>query len=159
MGQKMMFEKEQERIEKPLLVGEINPYGADPDFALYPEPRGATGDRLCRLILGMRSGQYMERFERVNLCEGKWSIRKARERASRLLAGRPPHLVLLGSKVCSAFGLEFTPFQEIEYCAPELESPVTTVVLPHPSGLCRLWNEAGAFERARMAVLNAGISI
>lgn len=26
-----------------VLVGELNPYGADPQFALYPTPRHAAG--------------------------------------------------------------------------------------------------------------------
>jgi hypothetical protein len=30
---------------KPLLVGESNPYGGDPAFALYPSPPGCAGLR------------------------------------------------------------------------------------------------------------------
>ena len=32
------------------LVGEQNPYGADPNFALYPLPENAAGARLARFL-------------------------------------------------------------------------------------------------------------
>ncbi len=88
--------------DKPLIVGESNPYGADPQFALYPAPDGCSGHRLCCLILGMHRAAYMESFERVNLCAGKWSAPAARNMArelvsSRMILGRPaPKFVLLG---------------------------------------------------------------
>jgi hypothetical protein len=40
-------------MEKIVLVGESNPYGADPYYALYPAPDGSAGHRLCCLVLGM----------------------------------------------------------------------------------------------------------
>ena len=36
---------------KVVLVGEQNPYGPDPEFALYPAPEGSSGHRLCCQIL------------------------------------------------------------------------------------------------------------
>jgi hypothetical protein len=54
-------------LSKPLLVGEVNPYGGDPYYALYPAPDGCSGHRLCYLILGMRREDYLESFERINL--------------------------------------------------------------------------------------------
>ena len=54
-----------------LLVGEVNPYGADPRMALYHLPRGASGDRL-REILGLDDATYIRRLSRVNLCTGRW---------------------------------------------------------------------------------------
>lgn len=86
---------------------------------------------------------YLARFERVNLCDGKWSMPKARERARKLWWERGAGvIVLLGSKVCAAFGEPFEPFT--------IPSGMTRlVILPHPSGLCRLWQEPGAYDRAR----------
>lgn len=136
---------------RPWLVGELNPYGADPDMALYPLPEYASGGRLAR-ILGLSRTEYLRSFERRNLCVGKWSMKAARIAAAQIEreADCAP-LVLLGAKVCDAFGFEFKPFVA---CVTGDEVPRSPVVrLPHPSGLSRLWNEPGAAGRARDAVL------
>lgn len=143
--------------KKTLLVGELNPYGSDPGFALYPFPEYASGARLCQLIIQVPRRLYMKHFDRANLCNGKWSIREARAQVNRLLKRQPKKIVLLGSKVCSAFGLTFIPFKQQKYITPELKSSVDVVILPHPSGLCRIWNEPNAFERANAALQKAGI--
>lgn len=141
----------------PLLVGEINPYGADPRYALYPLPPSSAGGRLCTRVLGLRRRSYLERFERQNLCTGKWSARSARDRARWLVESTPARpFVLLGAKVASAFGLAFEPFENARLSAPAGELPF--VMLPHPSGRCRLWNEPGSVERAREALHSVGIS-
>lgn len=164
---------------KPLLVGESNPYGSDPRYALWCEPENSAGGRLCRLILGLTRKDergrdvadqktYFRAFDRVNLCAGKWDAGEARESALRI--GRkmyvedmsamssgnwptPPYrIVLLGAKVSAAFGgLEFNPF------TISRASGRIYVVLPHPSGRCRAWNEPGAFERARAVLREAGV--
>ena len=121
------------------LVGESNPYGADPQFALYPSPEGSAGERLCCLILGMYRKPYLEVFDRVNLCAGRWSTKDARAKAETL-TGR---LILFGGKVCQGFGVEYLPFC---YVSPEM------IVLPHPSGRCRTWNNPRAIPKARELV-------
>ena len=127
---------------KPLLVGESNPYGGDPHFALYPAPDGCSGHRLCCLILGMRRADYLRVFSRCNLCDRcTWSMKLARHRAVDLAASHE-RIVLLGSKVSAAFGLPFIPFSRSS----------NLLTLPHPSGLCRLWDLDGAVGRARSAV-------
>lgn len=144
--------------QKPLLVGELNPYGADPKFALYPLPENASGHRLCKLVMNLEMTTYIRRFDRVNLCVGKWSMKTAREAATRIFMGRAADagpVVLLGAKVCTAFAVEFKPFTMFT-----LESPpykCRGVILGHPSGLNRLWNEPGAFERARAVLREAGV--
>jgi len=145
---------------RPTLVGESNPYGADPFFALYPSPDGSSGHRLATKILGLSRQRYVEAFQRVNLCAGPWRIAEAREAAGSLAfdAGvRRSPLVLLGAKVCSAFGVGFEPFTSstLRQIAgvKGLDDSVTWVVLPHPSGRCRLWLEPGSYERARELVL------
>lgn len=134
---------------KPLLVGESNPYGGDDRHALYPAPHGCAGHRLCWKILGMWDGDYLESFDRVNLCVGKWSQPAARAQA-KVFAGR--RVILLGAKVASAFGMQFIPF--ITATEQRGNAPVTSmVVLPHPSGLCRLWHKPDSFAKARAAIL------
>lgn len=125
------------------LVGEDNPFGSNPQFALYPAPEGCAGERLCCDILGMWRKDYLRVFNRVNLCSGKWSIKQARVRAAELrsVGGK---FILFGAKVCSAWPTPFNRF--------EMSSEGTVLILPHPSGRNLLWNEAGMIERAREVV-------
>lgn len=140
---------------RPLLVGEANPYGADPYYALYPEPEGATGDRLRRLIMKIPAAQYLREYDRVNLCPRDWKMKAARERAEEILnrlgLGHWPCVVLLGVKVRTAFGFgALRSFVQMEHRGSRI------VLLPHPSGLCREWNDPKNYERARTLLLNAG---
>lgn len=138
-------------IYKAILVGEANPYGGDPAFALYPFPVNSAGGRLCRLVMDLHPDEYIHRFWRVNLCRVRWSIREARVTADRLSseAGTTP-IVLFGAKVCAAFSEPFEPFTV-------RDGPL--VILPHPSGLSRGWNVPGAFERARATLRLAGVEV
>lgn len=144
---------------KPLLVGEANPYGGDPYYALYPYPRGCAGHRLCEKVMGLTDREYLDRFERVNLCPTKWSMRQARTRAVEILAadgGAERAYVLLGSRVKAAFGVGHDPFSHFRSLR-ELPGPQVFVVLPHPSGLSRAWNAPGSYERARAVLREAGV--
>jgi hypothetical protein len=47
-----------EACSKILLVGETNPYGGDPRYALYNEPSNSAGGRLQRLIFGIGGRQW-----------------------------------------------------------------------------------------------------
>lgn len=158
-----------------VFVGEQNPYGADPYFALYPRPRGAAGDRLCRLVLGIREAQYLSEFKRVNLCDGPWRIAAARERAFTVVRDATVPVVLLGANVCNATGVPYKPFTayrikvgdngfhpcgafEHRAGAPMPgEAWRMLAVLPHPSGRNLMWNQPGAFERARQLLLDMGV--
>ncbi len=139
----------------PVFVGELNPYtDRDPRYDLYCEPERSAGARLQTLICGLHKRTYLIRCGRRNLCRGAWSMAAARAEAvnvrevcrvdglrrNAIVAGARTVPVLLGAKVCRAFDVEYRPF---EYHDPDV------VVLPHPSGLCRAWNEPGAFDRAR----------
>ena len=127
-------------MNRLIIVGELNPYGSDPKFALYHLPRGASGDRL-RQHLGLTDETY-ERLVKVNLCAGQWSSLGAKAKAKDLLR-EADVLVLLGSKVRTAFG-----------GPPAFTARITVegqvlVSLPHPSGRCRAWAESGARQTAR----------
>ena len=128
---------------KPILVGEQNPYGSDPYYVLYPAPDGCSGHRLCCRILGMHRRTYLETFERVNLCDGPWSVRDARDRATEVSQLSSRKIIVLGTKVATAFNLKYCRFSQIGK---------SILILPHPSGRCRTWNNPGAFRQAREAV-------
>lgn len=145
---------------RPLLVGEANPYGGDPYYALYPDPPNCAGDRLCRKVMGLDPDDYLERFDRVNLCPRRWSAREARERADAMRIERKGGtLVLLGARVTRAFGMFFAPFL-VERRGPVWPADGAStayVVLPHPSGLSRAWNAPGAYDRARAVLREVGV--
>ncbi len=128
--------------KKPLLVGEANPYGGDPYFALYPSPEGCSGHRLCCLILGMERAVYLEVFDRQNLCPSRWDMRAARKRAQELRTYKGP-LILFGAKVARAF--EFDPFEPFT-----IADGGKTLVLPHPSGLSQFWHLQDAIPKTRL---------
>lgn len=130
-----------------LLVGESNPYGSNPDFALYPYPDNSAGHRLCTRVLNMSRAAYLKEFDRTNLCAGKWSMKEARDSAAKLRLSRIG-IVALGSKVSRAFGLKFEPFKLVE------SSGVFFAVLPHPSGLNRIWNDPLNYSAAKVCVDN-----
>lgn len=126
------------------LVGESNPYGSDPDFALYCYPPGCAGYRLRR-ILGLPQHQYLS-LHRKNLCDGDWSKESAKQRALELLDPHAPWrvMVLLGRKVTETFervaldGAPLVPFSTRPCCLGR-----TLVSLPHPSGRnARAWSPA-----------------
>lgn len=125
-----------------VVVGELNPFGGDPRMALYHLPRGSSGNRLRR-IMGLSDAAY-EDLEKVNLCEGEWRSRDARERA-KYLRGLYPRFVLLGSRVRVAFDGP-APFAQAQQYGLEC------LGLPHPSGRNLVWNEEGVVERARAAL-------
>lgn len=143
-------------MSKPLLIGELNPYGTDPQYALYPEPEGASGDRLCRFVMGLTHDEYLERFDRANLCTGKWSAPAARRMAADLVVSAGGPIVLCGVKVASAVGLLPQPFNIKRLYIGGYGDRVV-VVLPHPSGRCRTWHQPGAVDRARSCLREAGV--
>lgn len=133
-----------------LLVGEDNPYGSDPEFALYCYPPGCAGYRLRR-ILGLPQHQYLA-LHRKNLCDTAWSRANARARAMELRSPEAPWrvMVLLGRKVAETFerialdGVPLVAFSTKTCCLG-----MTFVSLPHPSGRNLVWNQPWAPTRAR----------
>lgn len=137
---------------KPVLVGELNPHGADPRLALFPRPRNGAGYRLCSKIMGLSEASYLRSFERVNLCTGRWNEDEANERAFELKRRGRSTLVLLGRKVAGAFGLGNQP----QFFADFIDSRLV-VGIPHPSGLCRVWNKKSSITTARQLLMGAGV--
>ena len=137
---------------KPLLVGELNPYGPDAHFALWSDPQGSAGWRLCHAILGLEQREYLRRFDRVNLCTGAWDPVHALEEAEKIVAERLV-VIALGGRVARAFKVGFDPFAvTTRWLTHERGGKTEILVLPHPSGRCRLWNDPKNAERARSAV-------
>jgi len=142
---------------RAILVGEDNPHSVDPRYALYPYPPNCAGHRLQDKVLGVGLSEYLGAYRRVNLCEGRWRAAAAREKAGEILRDcRELPLVLLGAKVAAAFGQDFRPFT-VRWLEVGGRFVTVAVLLPHPSGRCRVWNDPGSYERARGAMRSAGV--
>jgi hypothetical protein len=141
---------------KTWLIGEFNPYGQDPKYALYPHPENASGARLAR-VLEMAPDAYLAAFERRNLLsQAKWSAPLARESARKLVeeTSEGDSLVLLGARVSAAFGIDFRAHLFAVKEAGRTFGGTwrrATLVIPHPSGLSREWSAPGTAQRVRDA--------
>jgi hypothetical protein len=139
-----------EMTGRVLILGENNPYGSDPEFALYCHPPGCAGYRLRR-IFGLPQHQYLA-LHRKNLCDGDWNKDDAKRRAFELLSPEAPWrvIVLLGRKVTETFekvALDGVPL--IAFTTKQCCPGMTLVSLPHPSGRnAGSWNP-NLHERAR----------
>lgn len=148
----------------PLLVGEAPGGGAfrSPNAvgsALYPLPTGRAGSNLQRTS-GLSVGQYLRAFLRINVLDAYPGSRWPKEAASLAWAARVAHLVpgrtciLLGRNVAQAAGLDdYEWFQPI---VPEgMGARTMLVVLPHPSGRNRLWNDKANRQKAKLVLQRA----
>lgn len=151
-----------------VIVGESNPYGSSPEFALYCWPESSSRHRLRR-ILSVPEERYLA-FRRVNLCSGPWHRATATQDAARLYDGLiawtdPPEAIvlLLGVRVSAAFGAVTVasragiarprPLDRWE-AGTDATGRACWVSLPHPSGLCRawgagMWRTGGTVQRTR----------
>ena len=126
---------------RAVLLGMNNPLSADPRYALAPFPSGSSGYRLWRLLQTRqpqvtRKG-YMDGFERMNLLNSRtWSrsaAKAAAENFPSLYAGRT--IVVFGEQVRSALELPKMLIHPVQM------NGCTWRQLPHPSGLCRWYND------------------
>lgn len=117
----------------------------------------------------MSAEDYLIDFERRNLCVARWSTPASRVAArdlrqvwdafdvDRAAAGTLPHawgtpFVLLGRKVAAAFDAGAPLTVQRDGARGRL-----LVVLPHPSGLCRVWTQQhDAIDRARALLRSVG---
>lgn len=135
-----------------VLVGEVNPYQDRRAFDLYDEPERSVGGRLRRLVLGVRRETYFRRFARHNLCVEKWRSDAAFDVTKDLLEEYPTGVfVLLGKKVQGVFGSRFG--LRLDTMTTHVAGGQFLVSLPHPSGLCRVWNDPDAVAMARETIL------
>lgn len=140
---------------KLLLVGEANPLSRDRAKALWPYP-GSAGGRFAAM-LGLDPDTYLRHFERVNLYvrpPKRWNRKKARERAWAITVKyRGYDVFLLGQRVADAFLMtkrHFSLWKRYPYFGGSRWH--TYMLLPHPSGRCRTWNDPATRERLREAV-------
>lgn len=118
------------------IVGECDPRGGEPLDRRQP---GRSGARLAS-ILGLPAAEY-DASRRMNLCRVAWSRPEAS--ATWSAAAAAGVVVVLGRRAASVVSPGAGPFSVTTV------GQLVVVCLPHPSGLCRVWNDRANFNRAR----------
>lgn len=138
---------------KPIIVGINNPHSDDPEKALGVEPVGSAGNRLWLMVKDAANRQgkdfreidYLDGFDRVNLMEKPdYTPEQMRLRQYSLMAsftGR--RVVMCGTKVPMTMGLRHSGFHLGVQQGPNF----VYYVIPHPSGLCREYNDQSMRHR------------
>lgn len=133
----------------PVIVGEAPGDNTSAHLPMFPWPRGSAGGRLLT-ISKMSALDYLRTFHRINLMPTPrgWGAAQARVAVHDVLLKYGGHpLVLLGSKVCAAFG------RGVDVGVPALLSNgCWTIPVPHPSGRNLVVNEDAMRERMRAAL-------
>lgn len=146
------------RDTRPLLIGMNNPLSTRPRYALWPDPPGCSGHRLWSLLndaYEVTREEYVAAFDRVNLVVGPWDATVARREVDLLVASGALECrtaVLLGRSVQDAFGWRRRESLDSEVCSMTTGHgaaySTTLVALPHPSGMCRWYNDPENRRRA-----------
>ena len=147
-----------ERFSGPvrgLLVGECPGENTDEDMPLFPlRPTSAAG-RLMDMS-GLEPGEYLGCLYRRNVCYRRWTNAEARQTARYIMSSLFDHknlfVVLCGQRVAEAFEVR-TDFWRLG----KLESRNCYTVIPHPSGLNRIYNDPSAREQTRLWVRFAAL--
>jgi uracil-DNA glycosylase len=134
---------------RALIIGQAPSANSDPAEPLS----GMSGRRLASLCC-LSLEAFLAAYDRANLVEAfpgrlakgdAFPIGEARRTAALIRALGPRRLVLLGSGVARAFG--------VVEGAPALRwfrlGPHEAAICPHPSGVCRWWNDPLNVGRAR----------
>ena len=115
---------------------------------------GRAGKFLAKLA--GKEGVIPDHFETVNLLSyypgtsGKGSnfvASEAKVKAEKLLTRLDgnEYLILLGRRVAGAFGQKDLPYFKSKFVPP-----CWVVVIPHPSGINRVWNDPKTVKQARI---------
>lgn len=132
---------------KPVVVGMNNPYSNDQRYALFPHPQKSAGYRLFEMLrqaayrknMVVSPLEYANCFERYNLVTGKeWDARAAVFGAQSLLSNlQNRKVVICGKAVAKAFDLKKPDFSLYK----RHQHGFDYWIIPHPSGLCREYND------------------
>ena len=125
----------------PVIIGLNNPHSGRSDTALLPYPKNCAGWRLWKMVhdvCGISRAEWCRRTERVNLVDAQiWDPLAGARRGEDLwktLAGR--RVVVLGAAPRNALRLNPSPA-----LLWSVSRGVTWCWAPHPSGLCREYND------------------
>lgn len=118
------------------LIGEAPGPRSSPKLPLFGYPPTSAGGRLMAFS-GLTPAVYLGRLARRNLFETlpeRWSAPAARDRVAEVLdwitRNGFKRVVLVGSRVVAAFDHVYPVIHDVQFRA-----------IPHPSGLCRVYND------------------
>lgn len=133
-------------MSKIVIIGMNNPESDDPAHALWTQPAGCTGHRLWRMATartGISEEQWLAATDRRNLCIGEWDLRRAWAQADAWREElRSRTVLMLGVEVMLAMresGIGTPGSEHLMYF--HWREDVDWCLLPHPSGLNRVWNQ------------------
>lgn len=134
-------------MKKPVLLGLNNPHSTDPERALGVEPKGTSGYRLWSMLATealieepptvILAPQYEAGFDRYNISDELVFRPVSTDRYQFIrdkIRGRT--VVMCGTNVPRYLDLQYTGF----HLKPMIASEFIYYVIPHPSGLCREYN-------------------
>jgi hypothetical protein len=134
---------------KPLLIGQAPSRKGDPAKPLSRDPLASRLAHLC----GLTKEEYLDAFERVNILDawpgkcGKgdaFPLAETRRNAALITADiRNERVVLLGKSVARSFGIKANVLKWFRFGAGR------AIVLPHPSGVNRWYNDENNVIAAR----------
>lgn len=126
-----------------VILGMNNPHSERPDSALLPWPRGVAGYRLWSMVhdvCGVSRAEYCRLTDRRNLLDARtWCHRAATERlqdVGTMLQGR--RVIVLGRTLAH---LMWLPSTTPASWVANSRFGCTVAYIPHPSGLCRDYND------------------
>lgn len=126
---------------RPVIVGMNNPLSEDPRAALLPYPKKSAGWNLWRMahdVCGVSRSEFRRSFEFVNLCDARvWCPIAARRKYDTIeSAWEGRRVVLMGAAVLGVLHLQ-RPSSGLIW---QSRAGYRWCSLPHPSGLCREYN-------------------
>lgn len=136
--------------DRTIVVGMNNPYSTDPKMALFPAPEQSAGYRLYAMLRDAAAAEgevihrsrYATTFERHNLLVGEWTTRDANEAALKFLDDHSVrNIIVLGRSVERAMRIQRRVGWGVWFYHYHLPRPTSVCVIPHPSGLCREYND------------------
>jgi hypothetical protein len=140
--------------QRTVLLGINNPLSDDDRSALFPAPVNCTGWRLWQMLRDALPesppgrADYTRSFDRRNVLHARaWSKKEARAAGAALLPGlEGRRVVVLGVQTLAALGLPRRQWgewseQAVTDLVSEADACAEFCLLPHPSGLCREYND------------------
>jgi len=139
----------------PLLVGQRPPAGGSPRAPLFPSPPNCAGWRLWELTGLPYRLDYLRSFWRINVIEEPGAGFLKRDVSGErldflrglLVDERVSGVVFCGSAVAEVCGYHATMY--LPFSGYEKGRPFAGVVIPHPSGRNRRYNDQAQRDRAR----------
>jgi len=145
---------------KAVIVGLFNPKSQDPAYAMEPFTPNGSGERLWKMlseVVPVTKQDYVGHFEMINVIDTDkvtWEdVEYFEARAieiERRVESRPA--AVLGIMAWTSLRVERSPIRKTDWFGHYKN----WWLLPHPSGLCRVYNDPVMRRRAGEALAKIG---